>query len=236
MFGDNPIRRINIQPGFLSVERMFYTIQGEGPRAGIPCVFIRLAGCNLACTFCDTEFETQANVELSVDQIVKELAMRFTPRERKLVVMTGGEPMRQNWSRLATWLLATGTEEIQVETAGTLWQQDLVPMLHNILFVCSPKTPKINQAIMANCHHWKYIVRAGEANPDDGLPDRGTQQATQGAPLALFRPPKGDTIWLSPCDEYDMAKNEANVQAARDLCLKHGYRLSLQMHKLIGVE
>lgn len=244
MFGHNPIRSIETTTLALAIESMFYTIQGEGPLSGMPALFIRLAGCNLACHFCDTQFETQADKPRGVSAIIEEINRRFTPHQRRLVVMTGGEPMRQNWSTLAYWLLKAGTNLIQVETAGTLWQPDLAELDDSIVYVCSPKTPGVRPEIAERCRHWKYIVRAGEESEEDGLPMRGTQLATMDKTQKLYRPipdPAGrrhaPTIWLSPCDENTPTRNQSvNTARARDLCLRHGYRLSLQMHKIIGVE
>jgi 7-carboxy-7-deazaguanine synthase len=101
MFGKNPIRPIVFNPKQLAVESIFYTIQGEGPFAGMPSLFIRLAGCNLACHFCDTQFETQADNPQDWE-IVANRILAFPIHQRRLVVVTGGEPMRQNWAPLAT--------------------------------------------------------------------------------------------------------------------------------------
>jgi hypothetical protein len=120
------------------------------------------------------------------------------------------------------------------------------------MFVCSPKTPKVNGRIADVTRHWKYIVRAGELAADDGLPCFGARRCGNAkaacsactAPTGLGRGWR-DTIWLSPCDEHDdgvgsiyspESANWDNVIAVRDSCLKHGYRMTLQMHKLIGVE
>lgn len=247
MFGKNPIRPILRDPLNLAVEDVFYTIQGEGPFAGCPALFIRLAGCNLACHFCDTQFESKAEMPTNVAELADMIQADFTAEQRKLVVMTGGEPMRQDWSKLAEFLLMSGTEKIQVETAGTLWQDSLLDLIctGDIELVCSPKTPKVHPLISDYCFHWKYIIRGGDVDLDDGLPNRGTQVATLGKLSRLYRPwdgytqdewaAKGETVWLSPCDDYDEVLNKVNLELARDLCLKHGYRLSLQMHKLIGV-
>ena len=65
MFGKNKILKPEIHDGNnLDVQEIFPTLQGEGPYAGWPAVFIRLGGCNLACDFCDTEFETYQNISL----------------------------------------------------------------------------------------------------------------------------------------------------------------------------
>ena len=66
MFGKNPIRKaIFDNADFYEVQEIFLTIQGEGPYAGTPAIFIRLGGCNLACNFCDTEFESFEKMHLT---------------------------------------------------------------------------------------------------------------------------------------------------------------------------
>lgn len=240
MFGKNPIRSISLNPDQLIVQDSFFTIQGEGPYSGWPALFIRLAGCNLACHFCDTEFESQIDNDLPVSQVIEQILDRFPRYQRRFVVLTGGEPLRQNPIRLLAVLLHHGTEMIQIETAGTLWQNDLTGLIDagRVSLVCSPKTPRVHPMIEQMCKHWKYIIRAGEQDPTDGLPNRGTQPATKEKEQCLYRPNPvlASTIWVSPCDEYDPIKNKANQDAARDLCLTRGYRLSLQVHKIIGVE
>lgn len=238
MFGKNPIRSINISPIALALEDVFYTLQGEGPYSGMPSLFIRLAGCNLACHFCDTQFETQAENEQTIKVLIDRI-FNFTAAQRKFVVLTGGEPLRQNPVRLLQALYDSGTELVQVETAGTLWQPDLEPFLNDgrLVLVCSPKTPKIHPLIATHCKHYKYIIRVGETDHADGLPDRGTQVGNKEKHSRLYRawPAKGDVIWVSPCDEYDVERNKQNVAVAKNLALKYGYRLSLQMHKIVGV-
>lgn len=247
MFGNNPIRSVTNDPHNLAVESMFYTIQGEGPCSGMPSLFIRLAGCNLACHFCDTQFETQAENLQPTRQIMSKIHDQFTPQQREFVVLTGGEPLRQNCVRLIEILLATGTKLVQIETAGTTWQDGLekLVMTGKVIIVCSPKTPNVNAYIKQYCHHWKYIITAGEQCSSDLLPLRGTQIATKDKEQRLYRIQNmeyhwlsrpDDTIWVSPCDQYSKEKNAANQQAAVDACLKMGYRLSLQVHKIINVE
>lgn len=241
MFGKNPLRSKTSDPTRLEVESHFYTIQGEGPYSGVPALFIRLSGCNLACHFCDTQFEENAEKFTPIEVLTNELEHRYTPAQRSLVVITGGEPMRQDFSLLAMWLLRNGTETIQVETAGTVWQPTLEPMIREaeIVLVCSPKTPKVHPKIEATCFHWKYVLTAGEIDPHDGLPNRGTQLATMNVAQTLYRasPERlGNTIWVSPCDSYVPEKNKANMHAARDVSMLFGYRLSLQVHKIVGVE
>lgn len=250
MFGNNPIRPVEKDGRFLSVQEIFHTLQGEGPYAGVPALFIRLAGCNLACHFCDTEFESKVDEKRGVFEVAEQIERDFSPEQRKFVVLTGGEPMRQNFMPLLGLLFASGTKLVQIETAGTLWVDGLEKYIEvgehdpGVDIVCSPKTPRVNINIRAYCCHWKYIIRAGELG-EDGLPRRGTQMATRDSLSHIFRPVDAfadlpeearGTIWVSPCDDYDPEKNAANLKAAVESAMKHGYRLSLQVHKIAGVE
>lgn len=240
MFGNNPIRHVVRDPSQLEVTDMFYTIQGEGPYSGCPALFIRLAGCNLACHFCDTEFEKGIGEPRSIGDLVAEIQKRWTPVQRRLVVITGGEPLRQDFSKLVEVLFELGTHTIQIETAGTLWQPSLQPFIvtpprnKKLVLVCSPKTPRVHPMITLYCKHYKYIITAGEV-ASDGLPNKSTQ--TPGGNALIYRASPGThAIWVSPCDSYDERQNDANVAAVRDVALQFGYRVSLQTHKLLGVE
>lgn len=254
MFGTNPIRRVTRDPLRLAVESIFPTIQGEGPEGGNPALFVRLAGCNLACHFCDTEFESQAENLRPIADVIEEVRASLLRMPGgnggRLVVMTGGEPMRQDWSLLADALLAVRGTRIQVETAGTLWQDSFLRMeevnravnFGLLRFVCSPKTPGINTNISRWCRDWKYIIRASEIQTEEGLPYMGTQPNNRTLRQRLYSPTKdharqhwNDTIWLSPCDEQNPAVNKLNTDRAVELVQRHGYRLSLQTHKIVGV-
>jgi len=250
MFGKNVIRKpeFNLPGGTLAVQEVFETIQGEGPQAGRPCIFVRLAGCNLACTFCDTEFESGIHNHMAIESLAAHIEVK---PNCELVVLTGGEPLRQAVTPFIQRLMAGGRVKlVQIETAGTLFPPDFHSAFDQppgalrggqcfVQLVCSPKTPKINAQIAEHCAHFKYVVKAGEPFSDeDGLPLWSTQKGGEAA--TLYRPPtsllyEAPTIWVSPCDEYDAAKNAANLQHAVDLCMRYGYRLSLQQHKLIGM-
>ena len=162
MFGQNPIRKIDHTPedGRLAVQEVFYTIQGEGPFSGCPAVFIRLAGCHLACTFCDTEFESGIANRLTPDEVAQMVMLStigVPGRAQKLVVLTGGEPMRQATGALCALLLQRGVEHIQIETAGNLWDDSLLDLINadKVSLVCSPKTPRVHPMMARHCHHFK---------------------------------------------------------------------------------
>lgn len=243
MFGQNPIRPLeqHLSGSTLRVQEVFYTLQGEGPFSGVPCTFIRLAGCNLRCHFCDTQFDSGWDNALSIPHIIKAMDFEggFVARKHELVVLTGGEPLIQNIIPLLQGLFTAGVHHVQIETAGTTWVDGMRDYVESgkVTIVCSPKTPKVHPMIAKYCRNWKYVVKAGEFSVADGLPTFSTQR--QGVEQPLFRPfnacDRVGTIWISPCDEHDQHKNVANVVAARDICLEHGYRLSLQTHKIVNV-
>lgn len=247
MFGLNPIRSVEHQEDgrHLWVQEVFATIQGEGPFAGTPCVFVRLAGCNLACTFCDTDFESSSWKPELTELLLKiqEVHQLHVPRSN-LIVVTGGEPLRQNVVPFFERLLCAGWT-VQVETAGTVFSAQLrelcreppTPIMgFGLHFVCSPKTGKVSPRIEEVCTNWKYIISATtHLDVEDGLPIESTQ--VKGLRQPLYRPAAGNvhTVWVQPMDEQDAEKNKANLAECVRLSMKYGYRLSLQTHKIAGV-
>lgn len=221
MHGENPIRPPEKGDGrTLKVQEMFPTLQGEGPYVGVPAIFIRLGGCNLACHFCDTEFESFE--ELSIDAILAQVEALREECAASLIVLTGGEPLRQNVAPLCEALLAQGLK-IQIETNGTLMR----PLPEAVEIICSPKMSDgnyhpVRDDLLARCQGVKFIVSASDALYRDVL-DVG--QSAHNVPT-----------YVQPMDEGNEAKNKANRAHAVELCMKHGYRLSLQTHKILGIE
>lgn len=209
-------------------------MQGEGPDAGRPAIFIRLAKCNLRCFFCDTEFND--GVFLDADEVAKSARDLAKPNGTSLVVMTGGEPLLQNIMPASLRMNEYGMG-VSVETAGSVYDKRLDSVFKETQnrIVCSPKTIQINKDIISLVHAWKYIVRAGHVSDVDGLPMESTQ--TEGVVQQLYRPKKDHPapIYVQPMDEGDPEKNAANVKLAGDLVMRYGYRLSLQMHKIVGL-
>lgn len=226
------------------VGRPFTTIQGEGHHSGRPAVFIRLAGCNLQCPACDTDYTTNRQT-LKTDNIIKH-ASQLLP-EQGLFVLTGGEPFRQNIFNLVIGLTEFG--DVQIETNGLLWldstiletQSDLERKMKWNLFhnscdvVVSPKTTSIHEGIQHVASSYKYIVDANMLDPNDGLPTSSLNKIIYGK---LARPPADfpkSRIFLQPCEDPDQWKTQANIEAAVKSCINFGYRLSLQTHKLLGL-
>jgi len=101
------------------ITEIFKSIQGEGTRAGRPCIFVRLTGCNLRCTWCDTTYAFHGGQKMSVEQVVERVeALRGSAVGGPLVELTGGEPLlQQDIYPLAERLLATGYV-VLIETSG----------------------------------------------------------------------------------------------------------------------
>lgn len=243
MKGTNPVAGpMHDENGDLIVNSIWPTIQGEGPDAGRPAVFIRLAHCNLRCHFCDTEFET--GEKMTVDQIfAKVTSAVFEPGRlgvAKLVVITGGEPLLQNIIPLVR-VLNSVSMEVAVETAGTVYVDGLDKVfddarnLFGNIIVCSPKTPRLNEKLVPLIGAYKYVLRMGEADPEDGLPSMSTQSQNQFA--KLFRPDRYShaPIFLQPCDEGNDVVNRKNLELVSSVCMKFGYRMSVQLHKVAGL-
>lgn len=241
MFGQNPILAQDLRSTSLAVQSIFHTIQGEGPFAGLPSVFVRLAGCWLKCHFCDTEFMSNINSYWTPQQIVDEIVINCRNGAPKLVVLTGGDPMRQNIVPLVK-LLEEKRFEVQIETAGIGWTPGLedycTPFVGSTSIVVSPKTGKVHPEIETWAVAWKYIIDTDDLIDEiDGLPNSSTQ--VLGARQRLARPPEGfdrQSIYLQPCDRVDPVRNRRNVELVTKLALQHGYRVSLQTHKILGVE
>ncbi len=107
-----PTREDPMDQEFPIVE-MFYSVQGEGYHTGIPSIFIRFGGCNLACEWCDTSFDVWENMTLR--RIIREMA----PWDCNRIVLTGGEPALQDLTTLSTILRPMGYE-LAIETNGTI--------------------------------------------------------------------------------------------------------------------
>jgi 7-carboxy-7-deazaguanine synthase len=223
MFGNNPILPPKKTDGQnLDVQEIFATFQGEGIFTGFPSVFIRLGGCNLACAFCDTEFDSYKNLSLKkVLEKTKKLAEKNGKRTHNLVVITGGEPLRQNIIPFCRELLKENFQ-VQIETNGTLFQN--LPNQVNI--ICSPKNPTgkyypIRPDLLPKISAFKFLISAHNKNYNF-VPEVGQSQ---------YQTP----VYLQPIDEYDEKKNENNRQLTLKIAQKNGCRLSLQTHKFWGI-
>jgi 7-carboxy-7-deazaguanine synthase len=229
MFGANPVLKREDHLGLvLNVHEIFYTIQGEGPHAGLPAVFIRLFGCHLKCSWCDTDFSNK-NL-MTIDKIISRV-QGLDKNYPSLIVLTGGEPTRQPIDALVTKLL-DNDHRVQIETAGSFYRD----CMRVCDVVVSPKTSFVDYEVASHAAAFKYVISADMTLDSDGLPITDTQGRNR--VKALFKPPEGfpkSMIFLSPMDEYNVDKNKANLIKVAKLAMKHGYRMGVQMHKLVDL-
>jgi len=99
----------------LKVNEIFYSIQGESSFSGIPFVFVRLTGCNLRCSYCDTKYAYEEGEELSVEQILRQIKKY----KCRYVEITGGEPLLQDETPFLVEALIDKGFNVLVETNGT---------------------------------------------------------------------------------------------------------------------
>ncbi|WP_425363467.1 7-carboxy-7-deazaguanine synthase QueE [Candidatus Tisiphia endosymbiont of Hybos culiciformis] len=224
MYGQNPKRAAIFNDGTtLEIKNIFKTIQGEGPFVGMPAVFIRLGGCNLACNFCDTDFE-DFNI-LTINSIIEEV--KKLTLNIKLVVITGGEPFRQPIELLCHKLINLDYI-VQIETNGTLYR-NLPDKVH---IVCSPKVTKngtrkngyslLRDDLLSRINAIKFLV-AKNIPEYSNIPEVG--QSKYNIP-----------VFIQPMDQNNPLLNKQNEKLAIDLALKYGHRISIQIHKILGIE
>ena len=226
MFGSNPARPQELNQGqSLWVQEVFYTLQGEGPFTGCPAVFVRLSGCNLRCYWCDTDFES-SQWQPTLQQLLQAIDS-VRPDHCRLIVITGGEPFRQNIAPLVVSLLDRELK-VQIETNGTLWVD--LPRTPNLTIVCSPKTSYLHPEILHRADAYKYVVGEDGNDPCDGLPISSTQDA--GRKSTIARPPADADIYVMPLHVLDERQNNLNVDRCVEIAKVHGYKLCLQTHKL----
>lgn len=127
----------------LLISEIFKSIQGEGPKSGVPSIFLRLGGCNLRCKFCDTAYSSFPEyrnqwLNLSTQKVV-DMILRIKRKEKNLVI-TGGEPLLQeNALFLMLKIMHAEFETIEVETNGTIKPSRLLHVGGKLHFNVSPK-------------------------------------------------------------------------------------------------
>ncbi len=137
------------------ITEIFKSIQGEGTRAGLPCIFVRLTGCNLRCTWCDTAYAFHGGQKMSVEDVmerVESLNRRpdDSPSGVPLVELTGGEPLLQpEIYSLAQHLLAAGYS-VMIETSGERFIGDLPAEVIRIVDVKCPDSGEPDSFDMRN--------------------------------------------------------------------------------------
>jgi 7-carboxy-7-deazaguanine synthase len=123
----------------LNINEIFYSLQGEAREVGFPTVFVRLTGCPLRCSYCDTEYAFKGNNLLSIDVILTEIKKYNT----KFVCVTGGEPLAQINCHILLDRLVKENYQVSLETSGSIDIADINP---GVSIVMDVKTPSSNES------------------------------------------------------------------------------------------
>ena len=188
------------------VNEIFYSLQGEGHFSGTPAVFVRFAGCNLRCPFCDTDHAN--GVPMTAQEIVAAVS-RFPAHH---IILTGGEPSLHITRELIAALHEAGAF-VAIETNGTHTLPEGIDWV-----ALSPKDAYVAgaQPVLAACDELKVVFDGGEP-------------ATHYDIRARYR-------YLQPCDTGDAGRNAVITKKAVAWCLAHpDWRLSLQVHKILDI-
>jgi organic radical activating enzyme len=189
----------------LQLAEIFYSIQGEGTWSGTPAVFVRLAGCNLACDFCDTDYSLKFLA--SVDDVVRQV--REAGGDCPMVILTGGEPLAQTETAALIDALQRDGRRVHIESNGTIFRE-----LPSDVWLCVSPKERVDPRMAKRADEAKLIV--DERVPEEHLPlfeDKAT----------ILLQPEGNKK-----KNIELALDYAKSHPAR-------FRLSLQTHKMIGV-
>jgi 7-carboxy-7-deazaguanine synthase len=204
----------------LTINEIFYSIQGEATRAGEPCVFVRLTACDLRCSWCDTPYAFHEGQKRTIDDVLAEVA-RYDCR---LVEVTGGEPLlQQDVYPLMDALIAEGYT-VMLETGGHR-PIDRVPS--DVIKIVDIKCPASGEAAK-NC--WPNLERLG---PNDEvkfvIQDRADYDYARDVMARYDLPAKAATILMSPVHGVLHPRTLSEWMLADHLPA----RLQLQLHKFI---
>ena len=194
----------------MKVNEIFNSFQGEGIYTGVPATFLRLAGCNLNCDFCDTNFKQYD--ELSVNMVKNILIENMEKHKTNIVVITGGEPLLQYDE--VKQLIDELKCKVQIETNGTIIK---IPL--NATYMISPKTDIEKIFLFYKNYdkaYFKFIIQN----------EKDLQQ------LNKLLQDYDEIVWLQP--EYSKAQKITELILNTDL--NFNYRISGQLHKYLGVE
>ena len=189
----------------LQLVEIFYSIQGEGTWSGTPAVFVRLAGCNLACDFCDTDYSLKFFA--SVDDVVR--AVRAEGGACPMVILTGGEPLAQAETPALIEALRRDGRRVHIESNGTIFTE-----LPDDVWLCVSPKERVDPRMAQRANEAKLIV-------DERVPEEHFALFAD-KPVILLQPEGNKRKNVEIALEYAKAHPER-------------FRLSLQTHKMIGV-
>ena len=133
----------------LRITEIFYSLQGESRSIGLPTVFVRLTGCPLRCTYCDTEYAFHGGERRSIDDILAQVAS-YSPR---YICVTGGEPLAQPECLTLLRALCDAGYEVSLETSGAMPVADVDPRVSKVVDLKTPASGEQHRNLMENLDH-----------------------------------------------------------------------------------
>ena len=204
------------------INEIFFSLQGEGYNTGQAAVFIRFAGCNMRCSFCDTDFNSYT--EMTSDEILSHLKDIPVPHST-LAVLTGGEPTLQADTALVASLKAMGFE-VAMESNGSL------PAPENLDWLTlSPKVPKMEPALGSKYgKELKLVFTSAEDT------DRFLSELLASSPDMRQFMEEARCLSLQPCDTGNAERNAEIMRECIEYIKRNPqWRLSLQTHKFLNI-
>jgi 7-carboxy-7-deazaguanine synthase len=134
------------------ITEIFKSIQGEGTRAGLPCIFVRLTGCNLRCTWCDTAYAFHGGTKYSIEEVLEKVNALAGDTQRRvpLVEITGGEPLLQRETPALAQKLMSSGYTVMIETSGERFVGELPSAVIKIVDVKCPDSGEPNTFDVTN--------------------------------------------------------------------------------------
>ena len=133
----------------MRITEIYQSIQGESSYTGLPCVFVRTTGCDLRCSWCDSEFTFTGGTQMTLDQIMSEVEKY----DCKLVELTGGEPMLQPQIYELATRLADAGHTLLIETGGHRDISKLDPRVIRVMDLKCPASGECEKNLFSNLEH-----------------------------------------------------------------------------------
>ena len=204
----------------INICEIFYSLQGESTFAGMPCVFIRLSGCNLDCSWCDTRYADTQYQSMTLDQILKQI--REYPCN--LVEVTGGEPLHQNETYLLISMLLDKNYQVLLETNGS---KSIKNIHSNCIKIIDIKCPSSNESDSFLFENLEYLTEDDELK--FVIADRQDYEFAKSMIENRLTLVSQTKIHLSPV--FSQITPEVLAKWIIEVNLRA--RLSLQQHKII---
>ena len=217
----------------LKITEIFYSLQGEALSSGLPTVFVRLTGCPLRCTYCDTTYSFTGGERFGLEDILAQIAQYPCKR----VCVTGGEPLAQPNAIALMQMLVDLGYEVSLETAGALSVADVPQQVSKVMDLKAPSSGECDKNLLSNlahltAHDQLKIVIADRPDYDWAKTMIATHRLHERCAV----------VWLSPMFEVAEAGSSTDIPSLATklaewiLADALPVRYGLQLHKIIWAD